>query len=207
MSSSPLIMAVANRLREEGYEDVGTPFKVASVNFEFTWALRGTGGRALDLVILVDTITGEAGDTEFPRLRRRIEALSRALDVSGSRLVLTVVLVGAATGSDIDGLAAICRVLVVEPIKVDLEGVPEDMPARQMLDDRIRLLLPLEIPASAEGDGSDRTAEDTLLAQLPNSLDRAFMKALLESSHQGEAAVERELGRFISKHMELREMP
>ncbi len=207
MSHSPLITAIAQRLRDVGYRDVATPFKVASVSFEFTCALRGRDGRALDLVILVDTTTGEAGDTEFPRVRRRIEALSRALDVSSSRLVLTVVLAGAATNSDVDGLAEICRVLIVEPIKVDLDGVPEDASARQQLDDRIRLLLPLDIPPREGGSEGGQTAEDTLLARLPASLDQEFVAALLESSRQGEGAVERELGRFISRRMEIKETP
>jgi hypothetical protein len=55
VSDSPLIKEIADRLRAAGYVDVATPFRVATVSFDFTAALRGRGGRALDLVLLIDT--------------------------------------------------------------------------------------------------------------------------------------------------------
>ncbi|MGO7053243.1 hypothetical protein ACCT26_12635 [Rhizobium ruizarguesonis] len=207
MSSSPLVTALAKRLQAAGYEDVATPFKVASVNFEFTWVLRGRAGRALDLVIVVDTMTGQAGDTDFTIVRRRIEALSRALDISGSRFVLTVVLAGAAASSEVEGLAETCRVLLVEPIQVELDGTPTDTYAAQQLDDRIRVLLPLEIPPREEAQGGEQTAEETLQKQLPVTLDQVFLKGLLDASRQGETAVEHELGRSIDAQMKTGDSP
>ncbi|MEH2703011.1 MULTISPECIES: hypothetical protein [Rhizobium] len=201
MSSSPLVMALAKRLQAAGYDDVSTPFKVASVNFEFTWVLRGRAGRALDLIIVVDTMTGGAGETDFAIVRRRIEALSRALDISGSRFVLTVVLAGAAASSEIEGLAETCRVLLVEPIEVELDGTPTNKRAARQLDDRIRVLLPLEIPPREEGQGGEQTAEETLQRQLPATLDQAFLKVLLDASREGETVVERELGKFLDAQM------
>jgi hypothetical protein len=59
VSDSPLIQEIADRLRAAGYVDVATPFRVATISFDFTAALRGRGGRALDLVLLIDTTTGD----------------------------------------------------------------------------------------------------------------------------------------------------
>jgi hypothetical protein len=100
VSSSPLIQAIQERLRSGGYSDLSTPFKVAGVEFAFTGAMRGRDGRALDLVLLVDTTTGDFGDRDGGRVRQRMEALSRALDVTGSRYVVTVILAGAVLAQD-----------------------------------------------------------------------------------------------------------
>lgn len=96
MSTAPLINAVRNRLHLAGYSDLSIPLKVAGVEFVFTGAMRGRDGRALDLVLLVDTTTGDFGDRDGARVRQRIEALSRALDVTASRYVVTIILAGAA---------------------------------------------------------------------------------------------------------------
>ena len=80
MTSSPLIAAIRQRLNEAGYDDLPTPFRMAGVEFQFTGALRGRHGRALDLVLLVDTTAGSFGDSDGARVRARIQALSRALD-------------------------------------------------------------------------------------------------------------------------------
>ena len=73
MSDSPLVNAILGRLHEAGYRDLAAPFQVATVEFEFTAALRGSDGRALDLVLVVDTTTGEFGDRDSARVRQRIE--------------------------------------------------------------------------------------------------------------------------------------
>ena len=39
MSDSPLVNGILNRLREAGYRDLAAPFRVATVEFEFTAAL------------------------------------------------------------------------------------------------------------------------------------------------------------------------
>ena len=114
MSGSPLVQAIQERLRAGGYSDLSTPFKVAGVEFAFTGAMRGRDGRALDLVLLVDTTTGDFGDRDGGRVRQRVEALSRALDVTGSRYVVTVILAGAMLSEGIEALSETCRVLQVE---------------------------------------------------------------------------------------------
>src|ERR1700719_154704 len=95
MTASALANAIISRLEAIGYRRLHTPFQVASVRFDFTAVLQGQRGRGLDVVLIVDTSAGEYGDKSGPRTRQRIEALTRALDVSGSRLVLTAVLAGA----------------------------------------------------------------------------------------------------------------
>ena len=84
MIGSPLVQAIHKRLHLAGYSDLSTPFKVAGVEFPFTGAMHGRDGRALDLILLVDTTTGDFGDRDGVQVRQRIEALSRALDVTGS---------------------------------------------------------------------------------------------------------------------------
>src|ERR1019366_6768851 len=114
MSQAPLIRAIQEQLRAGGYQDVATPFRVAGVGFEFTAAMRGQGGRALDLILLIDTTTGDFGDRDADRIRQRVEALSRALDLTESRFVITVILAGAPLLGNLETLAETCRVLYVE---------------------------------------------------------------------------------------------
>src|SRR5688572_26806439 len=131
MSSSPIVLAIQARLRKAGYSDLSTPFKLAGVDFAFTGAMRGRGGRALDLVLLVDTTTGDFGDRDGARVRQRVEALSRALDVTGSRYVVTVILGGAVLSEGVEALSETCRVLQVEAVSLDAEGKPVDETAER----------------------------------------------------------------------------
>jgi len=88
--------------------------------------MRGRDGRALDLILLIDTTTGDFGDRDGGRVRQRVEALSRALDVTGSRYVVTVILAGAVLTEGIEALSETCRVLQVEGVALDREGKPAD---------------------------------------------------------------------------------
>lgn len=72
MSDSPLVNVIVNRLHEAGYRDLETPFRVATVEFEFTAALRGSDRRSLDLVLIMDTTTGSFGDRDSERVRQRV---------------------------------------------------------------------------------------------------------------------------------------
>jgi hypothetical protein len=189
MSLSPLVAAIANRLSVAGYTPVQTPFKVASVNFDFTLAMRGSAGRSVDLVIIIDTTTGEFGDKDPVQVRRRIEALSRALDVTKSRLVLTVILAGATMTAEVEELSEICRVLTVEAIAVEIDGTPKDDLAKRLLDDRIRLLLPLEIPKRHTDSGADFSPMERLLQALPEDINAELVRAVVNASREGEEAV------------------
>jgi hypothetical protein len=189
MNESPLVRAVLNRLRLANYQELQTPFRVAGVPFEFTAALRGQAGRAHDLILLVDTTTGDAGDRNAERIRQRVEALSRALDITRSRLVITVILAGAPLLGDIESLSATCRVLFVEGLSIDASGKPADEHASNLLDDRIRLLLPLDLPEPIALEGSGGVAVVQLIQELSAGIDKALLNALIEASNNGEAAV------------------
>ena len=190
MSDSPLVGVILGRLHEAGYRDLAAPFQVATVEFDFTAALRGSDGRALDLVLVVDTTTGEFGDRDSVRVRQRVEALSRALDVTGSRYVVTVILAGAALGKDIEALADTCRVLSVDGVPLDANGELVDDAAHNQLEDRIRVLLPLTLPSplvlTEDGSGP---AIDQLVRALPAELDKTLLAAMTSASQQGERAV------------------
>lgn len=190
MSSSPLVQAIQERLRSAGYNDLLTPFKVAGVEFAFTGAMRGRDGRALDLVLLVDTTTGDFGDRDGGRVRQRVEALSRALDVTASRYVVTVILAGAVLAEGIEALSETCRVLQVERVALDDQGKPADETAERQLDDRIRVLLPLELPAPiAETQDGSGPAMEQLVRALPAGTNKALVDAVIAASSAGEQSV------------------
>jgi hypothetical protein len=190
MSDSPLVHAVQERLREFGYNDLPTPFKVAGVEFAFTGAMRGRNGRALDLVLLIDTTTGDYGDRDGGRVRQRIEALSRALDVTGSRYVVTAILAGAVLAEGIEALSETCRVLQVEGITLDDQGKPSNETAKRQLDDRIRVLLPLTLPMHVlEAQNGSGPAMDQLVRALPAHTDTGLVDGVINASNDGEQAV------------------
>jgi hypothetical protein len=200
MSEALLVRAIVLRLRAAGYKVLATPFRVASVDFEFTAALLGSGGRALDLILIVDTATGEFGDRNAATVRQRIESLSRALDVTQSRYLLTVILAGASLTTLIDSLSSICRVLTVENAILDGDGHPNGEAEAEALDDHIRLLLPLDLPGEVplpDSAPSDPITE--FLDTLPTSLDQTLLRGIAEASSRGEAAVTRALGKRLGE--------
>jgi hypothetical protein len=204
VTASLLVDGLVKRLESAGYTRLSTSFKVASVDFEFTAALRGRDGRALDLVLIVDTATGDHGDRDSTRVRQRVEALSRALDITQSRYLLTVILAGASLPDDIDALSWTCRVLNVEAASLDGEGKPIDAAAAEALDDHIRVLLPLNLPHTEDEQGppqGDTISE--LLDDLPKDLDEPLVRSLVAASSQGEAAVTKALGDRIGEVMTL----
>lgn len=190
MSTAPLIHAIQRRLLLAGYHNLATPLNVAGVEFAFTGAMRGSDGRALDLVLLIDTTTGDFGDRDGARVRQRVEALSRALDVTASRYVVTVILAGAALAEGVEAMSETCRVLQVENIPLDQAGQPAGETAERQLDDRIRVLLPLTLPlAPTDPENGGGPAMDQLIRALQEETDRAFLNAVVNASAAGEAAV------------------
>lgn len=190
MNGSPIVLAIQERLRGAGYSDLSTPFKVAGVEFAFTCAMRGRDGRALDLILLVDTTTGDFGDRDGARVRQRVEALSRALDVTGSRYVVTVILAGAVLSEGVEALSETCRVLQVEAASLNADGKPMDEAAERQLDDRIRVLLPLTLPvAAAEPQAGAGPAMDQLIRALPAGTSKALVDAAIAAADGGEEAV------------------
>jgi hypothetical protein len=197
MTGSLLVDGLVKRLQAAGYQTLSTPFRVASVDFEFTAALLGTAGRGLDLVLIVDTATGEHGDRDAAKVRQRVEALSRALDITGSRYVLSVILAGASLLENIDALSATCRVLTIEHASLDSDGQPASDAAAEALDDHIRILLPLDLRTGDADQASEGDPVGELFLALPKTLDKELVRAVAEASLNGENAVTRALGRRL----------
>jgi len=197
MTASPLVEAIQIRLRQAAYDHLSTPFRIAGVEFQFTAAMRGRRGRALDLVLLVDTTAGDFGDSDAARVRHRVQAFSRALDVTGSRYVVTTILAGAALGADIESLAETCRVLHVESLPVDQDG----RLSLDRLEDRIRILLPLSIPQATSNEQTG-SAQEELEKALPQIVDAATIQAIMAASQNGEAAVTATVGALIDAALE-----
>jgi hypothetical protein len=190
VTTSLLVAGLIRRLEAVGYIQLTTPFKVASVEFEFTAVLRGREGRALDLVLVVDTATGDYGDRDALRVRQRVEALSRALDITQSRYVLTLILTGAVLQGDVEVLSETCRVLSVEAASLDEEGEPVNPAAALALDDSIRVLLPLNLPRDEDNLGTLRSDSLSQLRNaIPKNLDEQLVQAILDASASGDAAV------------------
>ena len=184
-----MIESIIRLLHEAGYRELATPFRVATVEFEFTAALRGSDRRALDLVLLVDTTTGNFGDRDSARVNQRVGALGRALDVTGSRYVVTVILAGAVLGDEIEMLAETCRVLHVDRVQLGTDGMLTEE-ARKRLEDQIRVLLPLALPPPlASGEEENGSVMDQLVRALPSRADKELEAAILEASKLGEQAV------------------
>jgi hypothetical protein len=186
----------SERLEAAGYQALSTPFKIASVDFEFTAALRGTAGRGLDLVLIIDTAIG---DRDAAKVRQRVEALSRALDITGSRYVLTVILVGASLRGDIETLSATCRVLTIEHASLDGEGRPSSDAAGEALDDHIRVLLPLDLRADDTADALESDPVGELLSALVQTLDSRLVRSISQASISGEDAVTLALGKRLEE--------
>ncbi|MFA4939645.1 hypothetical protein [Brevundimonas sp.] len=208
MSDAPLVNMIVRRLKADGYEDVTTPFQVASVSFNFTAALRGSDGRALDLILIVDTTTGDFGDRDIVRVRQRIEALSRALDVTGSRYVLTAVLAGAVLTGEVEVLAETCRVLTIGDIPINAAGDPDGDAAALLLDDRLRVLLSLDLPLREVGaEDSNGGAVDLLIAALSGDGDQDLLTILLEAAEAGEEAVADAMGQSLNQALMVEAAP
>ena len=157
-------------------------------------------------MLVVDTTTGEFGDRDSARVRQRVEALSRALDVTGSRYVVTVILAGATLGRDIETLAETCRVLHVDSLPLDASGELTGDGARGQLEDRIRVLLPLTLPSSppVTEDGSG-PAMDQLKRALVTGVDEGLLAAVTNASRQGRRSVTKAVGAVLGAALEIEE--
>jgi hypothetical protein len=132
------------------------------------------------------------------RTRQRLEALSRALDVADSHLVLTAVLAGAALPpTTVEAIAKGCRVLLVTD---DPRAAP--VAAREAaqleFEDRLRVLLPLQLGDNIEI-ATDPLA--SVLRQLPSDKLRTFATPFLKLSERGEKAVARAFRDMIENEL------
>lgn len=174
MTPSIPVDRVVSLLVDAGYRQIGVSLRVGSVPFDFAATLVG-GDHALDLVVVIDTVT----DRPDARIRKKVEGLSRALDLVGSRRTVSVVLVGPMPGgATIQAMARVCRVLAV--------GTPTGSDADQSIRDALAVLLPLYLPAA-----SVRLAEP--VAQVVSALGDAYTDAaalLIEAATSSKEQVE-----------------
>ena len=200
MITSPVLNAVQKRLETSGYSTLPTPFKVAGVEFRFTSIMRGSGGRSLDLVLLVDTTTGDFGETDGGSVGQRIEGLSRALDITASRYVITAILGGAKLIDGIVPLSEICRVLLIDRIDLNDDGHPANEVAELKLDDSIRMLLPLSLPElTPEVSDEEGSALEQLNRALSHEITNTSFESVFEASREGDQAVTNEIARLIDR--------
>jgi hypothetical protein len=180
------VTRVVELLVSAGYRALKSPFTIASVPFDFAAVLVGSD-RALDLIVVVDTLT----DTE-PRIRQKVLGLSRALDLVASRRPLTTILVGPPPRMDtLDSLAKVSRVLPV--------GSPSGPAAQRLIEDALAALLPLTLPDSSE-EVVDPLAE--VHRRLPVAEDDETVNALLNAAHSGQDAVRGMLKKIITGPLE-----
>lgn len=156
---------------------------MASVPFEFSAVLVGTD-RAPDLIVVLDTV-----EEQEVRLQRKVEGLSRALDVVGSRRPLTAILVGPKPQTaTLDMLGRVCRVLLV--------GTPLGDGAEESVEESLAVLLPLQLPESAD------TVADTageLARHLPSGIDPAVFEAIMAAAPTGADGIEQVLRSLLAE--------
>lgn len=174
---------VVSLLQEGGYVRLGSPVNVGGVPFEFNAVLVGSD-RAFDVVVVVDTVA-----EPDRRLRQRIEALARALDVSGSRRSLTVVTVGPPPGTNsLDALSRVARVLVVYP--------PANAGATS-LRDALAVLLPLNLPSSSSNGTSDPFGE--VVEWLADDPGREQLRGVVSAAARGKEHVSAALADLLGE--------
>ncbi len=183
MTSGTPIDRVTSILTAVGYRPLSMPLMLGTVPFEFAGALLGPD-KSPDLVLVVDTI-----EERDERVRQKIVALSRALDVIGSRRALTAILAGPRPKTALlEALGQVCRVLPV--------GTPVGPDADALLHDSLSVLLPLQLP-----EASDSVADPIgeLSRQLPTDIDTTVRDAVLLRASQGSDGVEAALRALLSE--------
>jgi hypothetical protein len=166
VSASQPVERLVTLLSEAGYERLPQHIEIAAIPFEFSAVLAGSS--SLDLVVVIDTVA----DTDAGEIRRRVDGLSRALDLVQSRRPVTVILVGPEPTQDLKlALTRVARVLVVGPY------------GEREMRQAIAVLMPLEIVTVTELPESWRSARARLLAAHPDASE------LVEAAQFGADAV------------------
>lgn len=172
--SQPVERVVA-LLSDAGYEPLSPPVEVAGIPFEFSAILAARS--SLDLVVVVDTVV----ETDVEGISRRVEGLSRALDLVESRRPLTVVIIGPEPEPQLHvALTRIARVLVV--------GVPSE---ERELREAVAVLLPLELVTVTDMPESWRSARERLLVAHPDAA------LLVEAAGEGPEQVAEAARRYV----------
>jgi hypothetical protein len=173
---------IVSLLEKSGYRVLDSPLAVGSARFDFAVALVGTEHRP-DLIVVIDSVE----ETEI-RIRQKLEALSRALDLAGSRRPLTAILVGPRPSQPtLEAIARVCRVLPV--------GTVSGSDANQTIHDWLAVLLPIELP-SATGSLADSLSE--LARHAPEVIGQPLASELISAANSGADAVRDLLRTWIS---------
>lgn len=171
-------------MQEGGYRQLPRPFKVGSISFDFTHALVASE-RANDLVIVIELKSDAVDDGAA----RKVMALTRALDVIGSKRPVTAILTsGQPRNETVQLINKVCRVLPV--------GAPTGPDAINAVRDWISILLPLAQPAAVE---TLLDWEADLRTVTPASNQGEFMDALITAAPHGKEIVESILAGAIIK--------
>ncbi len=133
MIGSMPVERVVKLLSDAGYRPLPVPLSIAGLSFDLPAALVGESPSP-DLILVADT----AFDTE-QKILRKVEGVSRALDVTRSKRPLTTILVGPKpSATTLDAMTKVCRVLPV--------GVTEQGATTSPLANWLAVLLPLKVP-------------------------------------------------------------
>lgn len=183
MTGSAPLDRVIRLLVENEYRKVTTPLLVASVPFQFSAVFVGTG-RAADLIVVLDTVEEKESEVQ-----RKIEGLSRALDVARSRRPLTSILVGPKPQTPtLDAVGRVSRVLLV--------GTPLGDSAEQSVEESLAVLLPLQLPDPTET-VADSSAE--LAHHLPTNIDADVLASIMAEGSRGAENIEQVLRRLLAE--------
>lgn len=173
------VSQVVDLLKSSGYAVLPTPIAVGGVPFDFDAVLVGNR-RAFDLVVVADTVLDKSS-----RLRQKVEALARALDIVGSHRPLTLVTVGPPPSSgEINDISRVCRVL----------AAPTGASTPDALHDALAILLPITPPPASEGRSSPI---EQLESWLSTQQDRGRLRELLDSTTKGSQGVTEALLRYL----------
>jgi hypothetical protein len=169
-TATPVVERIIGLLTTAGFRSLDTPIAIAGVKFDFDAVLLGTGLMP-DLVIVVDTTIEKE-----ERVRTKMEAVARALDVVRSKRPLTVILAGPRPRTPtLEAISKVCRVL---PIGT-LSGSENDEVA---LKNWLAVLMPLTLPQARDviADPMSKLLESVdqndpivleLLAEAPNGVE------------------------------------
>ena len=182
---------IARRLEGAGYRREPSSFRVTSFAVEFSAVLSGERERSSDLVVILDTRDDVMVGPDGSRALQRVEALTLALDVAAWPVVVTAILAGPPLPTMVvETIGRSCRALTVS------EETAEGIDDARGLDDRLRVLLPLEVEV-----GGDFTIDpiSRVVEQLDRQPGSRFTTGLLEASVRGEDEVRKALVRELDQ--------
>ena len=187
---------VIDLLVDAGFRRLPTPLAIAGFKFDVPGALVGTDKQP-DLIVVTDTAfdTGE-------RIKNKIEAIARALDVVQSKRPLTAVLTGPRPSTHIlDSISKVCRVLPVGALSEADVVAMGDADQEAGLRNWLAVLLPLKLPQTTDAtadpidelvgrlDGKTQFVADMLTAAQYDAerVDETFVGLISEALRSEEA--------------------